>query len=243
MTDTVAARRRSRFFLIAAAVMTLIVFFGFLPSFYGRPYFREQPLPLYLIVHGVVMTAWQLFFLAQTILIARQRVTLHRKMGWIGAGLAIGVVATGVPAALLQPARLAEAGVTLPFPVELLVIANLFGFLLFSGLVAAAIWRRRDAQSHKRLIYWACIVTLGPALTAARSFGEMLAPFFPSTFPPEVALGWIAWVALLLHDWRSTRSFHPVTVIGGFLVLFAQHALVDYVMLIEPVAAWARSLG
>ncbi len=237
------ARARSRFFLVTAALMTLIVFLGFLPSFYLRPHFRTQPLPLHLIVHGVIMTAWQLLFLAQTILVARRRTDLHRRLGVVGVGLAALVVVTGIVATVLQPARLAEAGVTLPFPVELLVIGNLFGFCLFSGLVAAAFWRRRDAPSHKRLIFWACVVTLGPALTPARDLGAMIAPFFPAMFPPEIALGWIAWIALLLHDWRTVRSFHPVTIIGGFLVLFVQHALVDWFLMMDPVAAWARGLA
>jgi hypothetical protein len=237
------ARRKPSFFLIAAALMTLVVFLGFLPSFYGRFHFRETPLAGHLILHGVVMTAWQLLFLAQTILVAAGRTDVHRKLGVAGVGLAAAVLVVGVHATLSQPASLAGRGITLPFPVELLVIANLFGFGLFGGLVAAAIVMRRDTASHRRLIYWACIVTLGPALTTTRSFGEMLAPFFPSTFPPEVALGWIAWIALLSHDWRTARSFHPATIIGGMLVLFIQHALVDWLVVMGPVRDWAQSLG
>lgn len=236
-------KRRSVFFLVAALLMTLIVFLGFLPSFYLRPQFRTEPLPAYLILHGLIMTVWQLLFLTQTILIATRRVRLHRQLGFVGAGLAVAVVASGVQATLLQPSRLADAGITLPFPIELLVVGNLFGFAVFAVLVAAAIVRRRDARLHKRLIYWACIVTMGPALTPARNLGEMIAPYFPSTFPPEVALVWVAWIALLLHDWHMSRSFHPISVAGGFLILLVQFAVVDWLVAIPAVQAWAQTLG
>lgn len=73
-----AVKRRSAFFLVAASLMTLIVFLGFLPSFYLRSQFRTEALPLHLIVHGVIMTAWQLLFLTQTILVARRRTDLHK---------------------------------------------------------------------------------------------------------------------------------------------------------------------
>jgi hypothetical protein len=242
MNENPIAPKRSAFFLIAAALMTLVVFLGFLPSFYLRPFFRDQPLPFHVIAHGVIMTAWLLLFLTQTMLVARRRSDLHRRLGWVGAWLAFIVVVTGVHTTLLLPARLAETGATLPFPLDLLVIGNLLGFVLFAGFVTVAIRWRRDTQLHKRLLFWAGVVTMGPALTAVRSLGEMLAPFFPSTLPPEQAVIWIAWTALLTHDWLSRRAFHPASVVGGFLILFVQFPVLDYVVAIPAVGEWVQSL-
>ena len=238
-----AVKRRSTFFVVAAVLMTLIVFLGFLPSFYMRSQFRTEALPIYLIIHGLVMTAWQLLFLSQTILIATRRTQLHRQLGFVGAGLAVAVIIVGVVATLKQPARLAEAGIVLPFPLEDLVVGNLFGFTFFAALVAIAIVRRRDAATHKRLLFWAGIVTMGPALTPARSLGEMIVPYFPMHFPPEIALGWVAWIALLAHDWLSVRSFHPATIIGGMMLLFVSPALLDWFLLIDGVRGWVGSLA
>lgn len=236
------AGKRSRFFLIAAALMTLIVFLGFLPSFYLRPYFRTTALPFHLIAHGVIMTAWQLLFLAQTILVARRRTDLHRRLGLIGAVLAFMVVVSGVLTVLLQPGGFKEAEATLPFPLELLVIGNLFGFAMFAVFVTVAIKWRRDTQLHKRMIFWSCVVTMGPALTSVRSLGATLAPFFPMSLPPEMALVWVAWGSLLLHDWISARRFHPASVAGGFLILFVLFPVVDYLVAIPAVGDWVRSL-
>ena len=96
-------KRRSAFFLVASVLMVLIVFLGFLPSFYLRFQFRTTPLPIHLIVHGVVMTAWMLLFLAQTVLVATLRSDLHRKLGIAGAVLAAIVVVVGVHATLSMP--------------------------------------------------------------------------------------------------------------------------------------------
>ncbi|HOY77352.1 MAG TPA: hypothetical protein PLN33_06065 [Hyphomonadaceae bacterium] len=238
-----AVKRRSTFFLVAAALMTLFVFLGFLPSFYMRSQFRTEALPVYLTIHGLVMTAWQVLLLTQTVLIATKRAQLHRQLGFAGAGLAVVVVIVGVDATLKQPARLAEAGIVLPFPLEDLVIGNLFGFTFFAALVAIAIVQRRNAATHKRLLYWAGIVTIGPALTPARSLGEMIVPYFPMHFPPEIALGWVAWIGLLAHDWLSARSFHPATIVGGMMLLFVSPALLDWFLLIDGVRAWVGSLA
>lgn len=234
---------RSTFFLVASIVMAVIVFLGFLPSFYFRFHFRTTALPVHLLIHGLVMTAWTLLFVAQTVLVARRKSGLHRKLGWAGAGLAALVFVVGVYATLGMPGYYAEKGIVLPFPIEILVIGNLFGFLLFGGYVGTAVWLRRDTGTHKRLMYWANIVTMGPALTPIRSFGEIIAPYFPTTFPPEIALGWVAWIALLAHDWLSMRGFHPATIVGGMLLMFIMPAIVDWVMLIEPVLAWVRGLA
>lgn len=236
-------KRRSTFFFYASIIITVIVFLGFLPSFYFRPQFRATPLPPHLVIHGMIMTLWQLLFLAQTSLVAARRTDLHRKLGMAGAALTVLVVIVGVYATLRQPGIYAARGIELPFPLEELVIPNLFGFAIFAGFVAAAIHFRRDTAAHRRLIYWALIVTTGPAVTPMRSLGEMIFPFFPATIPPEIALVWIAWIALLIHDWATARKFHPATIIGGMVILLLQPAIVDWVLLIDAVGDWVASLA
>lgn len=223
--------------------MTLVVFLGFLPSFFLRAQFRETPLPFYLLVHATIMTAWQILFLSQTVLVAVERPDLHRLMGMAGAALAGLVVVAGVYATLIQPALFKARGASPPFPMEILVVGNLFGFLIFAGLIAVAITLRRDTATHRRLIYWACVVTMGPALTPGRTLGATIQPFFPTTFPPELAVVWIAWIARLIHDWSTIRRFHPATIIGGMLILFLSPALVDYILMIDTVSTWTRSLA
>jgi uncharacterized membrane protein (DUF485 family) len=100
VTTTVAApvSRRSRFFLVMAVVLFLPVLVGFGPTFFFRPWSGAKdslggPFPVHLIIHGSVLSAWFLLFIAQTALVAAHRVDLHRRLGVIGVGLAVAVVA------------------------------------------------------------------------------------------------------------------------------------------------------
>jgi uncharacterized membrane protein YozB (DUF420 family) len=238
-----AANPRSHFFFSAAILMALVVFLGFLPSFYLRSQYRDTALPAYLIVHGVFMTMWMLLFLIQTGLVVRRRTDLHRRLGQFGILIAALVVVAGTNVTLKLPAVYGPMADRLPFPLEPMVVGNLFGFVAFAALVATAIAKRRDPEIHKRLIYWSCIVTIGPALTSGRAFGALILPYFPQFFPPEVALVWIAWIALLAHDWRGLRAFHPATIVCGVLLLFVLPALVDWIVRAESVIDWVHALA
>jgi hypothetical protein len=56
-----------------AALLLATVLVGFAPSFFLRAYFGTPPLPMYLQLHGVVLTAWFLLFFVQTSLIASHK--------------------------------------------------------------------------------------------------------------------------------------------------------------------------
>jgi len=71
-----------------AAVLLAIVLIGFSPTFYLRAWLATedlpqglQALPVYLNVHGAIVTAWFLLFFTQTVLVASQRVDIHRRLG------------------------------------------------------------------------------------------------------------------------------------------------------------------
>src|SRR5688572_32610405 len=73
-------RKRNRFFVWTAIAMLVVIALGFGKSFDARQWFNDKPLPTYLIVHGVTMTAWYLIFLAQASLVAAGRSKLHSKL-------------------------------------------------------------------------------------------------------------------------------------------------------------------
>jgi uncharacterized membrane protein YozB (DUF420 family) len=83
-------RHRSghRLYGIAAAISILVVFVGFLRSYYLRPLFRDTSLGLLLHFHGAIMTLWFLLFIVQVSLVAKGRVRLHQRLGIAGAILA-----------------------------------------------------------------------------------------------------------------------------------------------------------
>ena len=95
---TLAVGRASRerlFYTGIAIAMFAAVFLGFARSFFLRPWFPDVPAPTETIfyVHGAVFTAWLVLLVVQPALVAVRRTDLHRKLGWLGAGLAVAMVA------------------------------------------------------------------------------------------------------------------------------------------------------
>ncbi len=90
-----------RLFMAAAIVFPLLVLFGFGRTYYLKPVFNLPPLPSTLVhVHGLLMTTWVVLFITQVRLISSRRVRLHRRLGYGSIGLAVLIVATGIPTAL-----------------------------------------------------------------------------------------------------------------------------------------------
>lgn len=236
----VARRSRSLFFPGAALVMLAIMFAGFAPSFYLRFAFVASPLPVHVIIHGLIMTAWQGLYAVQAWLAHAGRISQHRRLGWLGCALAVLAFVSSIQAALLQPARLAAAGTEVPGGITLLVVSSLFGRVSFAVLVGLAIHWRRERAIHARLMYWAALISAAPALAGTRRLGEMLMPVFPTSFPPQLALIWLGWIAILAHDWHEDHRFHPASVIPPIVMLFAVWSVEDWVVLLPTVKAFVE---
>lgn len=202
-----------------AALMALTAFAGFAPTYYLRPFaggpattVSGAPITPLLHLHAAVFTAWVLLFLVQTALVARRRVRLHRRLGVAGAALAAAMLVVGMSTALTG----ARNGVAPPGVDPLLfLVVPFFDVLLFAALAAAAIWKRRDKEAHKRLMLLA-YVALMPAPVARLPGVLSLGP-----------LGFylLSFVFLLLgiaYDGASRRRVHPAYWWGGAaLVLMA----------------------
>src|SRR5262245_18929956 len=83
--------RKGYFFLVSAILLAFTVA-GFMPSFFLRPLFDPKPLPFYFHVHGAVLTGWFVWLTLQAWLVRSGQTPVHRRMGWIGAGIAVAVV-------------------------------------------------------------------------------------------------------------------------------------------------------
>ena len=100
--------------------------------------------------------------------------------------------------------------------------------LLFGSLVGLAIARRRDLQSHKRLMLLASInlVTAGIARWPLAIMGGGPPVFFALTDLFVLALaGW---------DLATRRRLHPATLWGGLAILVSQPLR----LVLSGTAAW-----
>jgi hypothetical protein len=150
------------FFSGMAVLILATVFLGFARSYYLAGVFKA-PLPnLVVHIHGAVFSSWILLLIAQTSLVAADRVDLHRRLGLLGFGLACLVILLGLLAATDSLARhfaAGEAGVG----ARAFYAIPIADMLVFSTLTYFAFRERFNPGAHKRLILIATITLLDAA--------------------------------------------------------------------------------
>ncbi len=207
------------------------VFLGFARSYFLRPLFPEfspqTPKETFFYVHGTIFALWYLLLVAQTTLVARRRLDLHRTLGWFGAGLAATMVVAGTWGAILA-ARRPGGFLGIPIPPKIFLIIPLFDIILFTLFIGLAIARRRNAQAHKR---W---MLLGSIAIVTAAIARWPFPFLAGGPPMFFGLTDAFLLPLLAWDLYSRRRPHAVTIAGG-LVLIASQPLR---LVISGTAAW-----
>jgi hypothetical protein len=224
-------RRTRRFYVGMAIAITITVFAGFSRSYFLKGWYGTPELSRLLHVHGLVFTAWVLFFLAQTTLVATGRTYLHRRMGIAGAVLAALVVIVGTAVAITRVKTGTSPIPGVP-PLGFLAIP-LFDMVVFAILVGTALYFRRRLETHKRLMTLSMITLL--AAPVARIDFPLLPPGPPTFF----ALADLFIVAILVYDLRTRRKAHPATIWGGLLIVASQPLR----LMIAGTPAWLGFAG
>jgi hypothetical protein len=210
-----AAIIRNRFYSHAALVLAVFLLGAFLRTYYLRFLSDLPPLTLLIHVHGLLFTAWVLLFVAQTRLIAANRVDLHKRLGLVGIALAAAVFAVGIVTALeagAAPGLRASGRTGAQF-----IIIPLTSITLFAALVGSGIALRKRPALHKRLMLLGMISVLGPAV--ARLVSLIGQGQWMSHFQIGILAAFVAW--FLIADWRRHRIVHPVFLIGGLGLLLS----------------------
>ena len=221
--DLHAAERR--FYAGMTLAMLAAVLLGFARTFFLKPWFPEvahltPPEPFFYYVHGACFTAWFVLLVAQAFLVACRRTDVHRRLGWFGAGLAAAVIVVGVVGALIAAGRPGGfIGVPVP-PLQFLVVP-LADLALFAVFVLLAVARRRDAQSHKRLMLLATIGLLDAAVVRW-PFGDMSAGIAGTAFTITDVCVDLFLVPMVIRDIASRGRLHVATLLGGLTVIASQ---------------------
>lgn len=227
------------FFTGMAAAMLLLTFVGFAPTYYLRGVLGGvPPMPLTPLVHlhGITFSAWVVLLFAQTGLVAARRTDLHRLLGTAMAGLALALVVVGTVTAI-EAGRLGSGPPGRDQPKFL--ILPLTNMLVFAALCGAALWNRRNAQVHKRLMLMA---TMTLVITPLARISRMAAG--PETIYPPIGgmiLADLLLAALVTYDLGLRGKLHPATLWGGAFFLLTQPLRLA-VGETEAWQAFARSL-
>jgi hypothetical protein len=187
-----------------ALLYALTVFVGFSRAFYLKGLFGTPRLSWLFHLHGAVFTAWTLFFVFQTALVAAGRTDLHRRIGWTGAIFASGIVVFGA----LVTFQAVRAGLAVGRPrMPLLLIDGMIDLLLFCLFFGLALLLRRRKEIHKRLMVLAMLCLIIPAI------GRL-------PIPPNM-IGWAIFavsLAGLIYDAFSTGRIYVTNVLGVLLI-------------------------
>jgi hypothetical protein len=224
-------QRTRRFYVGIALAITLTVFAGFSRSYFLKAHFGTPELSLLLHLHGLVFTSWVLLFLAQTTLVAARRTDIHRRLGVLGAVLALLVVVMGTATAII---RVRQGAAPLPGVSGLSFLAvPLFDMLVFAILVGAALYYRHRADVHKRLI------TLGTIALLGAPIARLPLSIMKAGPPAFFGLMDLFIVACLFYDLTTRRRIHPATAWGGLLIVASQPLR----LMISGTPAWLAFAG
>jgi hypothetical protein len=209
-------RRERRFFAGMAIAMALVCFAGFAPSYYLKAQFGTPQLKPLLHIHGLVFTMWMVLMVVQTSLISAAKVRLHRQLGIAGAVLVVLMVVSGA-AVIYGRGTTITPGIPHEAILGFLAIA-LVALLLFPTLIGAALFFRRNAGAHKRLML------LGTTVFLAAAVHRLLMWLVDPAVTPPVFFGAtdLFIVALATYDFLSRGRVHAATLWGGLAVVVSQ---------------------
>ena len=231
VTAASPARDTARgFYVWMATASVLIAFVGFAPTYWlqlAPGTFIGSPL---LHLHGLLFSAWPLYLLLQTALVAQGRVGRHRTWGLLGVSLATAMVLVGFAVANdVLAARLAAGygDAARAFHIASTSMITLFGVFVCAALVYVS-----RPEVHKRLMLLATVSMLPPAIArlffaATVGIGPGLRPGLgpPRTIESVLAPALIADALILagvVHDMRTRGRPHSAYLVGGALMLGVQ---------------------
>jgi len=139
------------FYFCMSLVLATLVVLGFSRTVNVALFHANPPRPLLLWMHGAAFSTWIIFFIAQSSLVRVRKVSVHRLLGWFGAGLATVMVFLGFTIAVVMTrfdiAVLHQKGVdsflSIPF----------VDMIIFGSCVAMAIYSRKKPEYHRRLLF------------------------------------------------------------------------------------------
>jgi hypothetical protein len=209
-------RGEARFFFTMACVMAATIVGGFLFNIVmGRSTFAS---PLVVHLHALVMMGWVGLYLTQNYLIFTDNIALHRRLGWLSVAFVPAILVMGL--AITRWTMQARGGPPF-FDQNQFLISNPLQLFGMAALVAWALTVRRNTGWHRRLMFCAFAMLLGPGV------GRLLpAPLFiPYAWYVTAVLPAVLFPAIgMLADKRRYGAMHPAWLWGIGIVLGLQVA-------------------
>lgn len=215
-------------FLAAAIGFPLLVLIGYFKSYYFSAFFTDaRPIANALVhAHGIVMSLWVVYFVAQVALIRSKNIKLHMTMGMAGIALAALVVIVGMATAYdAQLVRRAAPPGNDPHSFFILPVSDMVLFVIF---FAGAIYYRKRPTEHKSLMLLTAINFLPAALFRLPLFPPDLVIIGTFGVPALMAVACLIWLTV------KHRKLNKVFTAGVLLLL----AAIPLRIVIAPSEIW-----
>lgn len=208
--------RRSdrRLFAAVALIFPIIMLIGFARTYYLKFAFGTPPVPSLLVhAHGLLMTTWIAYFIAQVWLIRSKRARVHMRFGMIGVGLGIVMVIVGFLTGVAS-AKYGSPSTPPDIPPLAFLAVPIFDIALFALFFGGAIIYRKRPANHKRLMLLTVLNFLPPGL-GRFPFASLqaLGPLFFFGVPTVLAIG------LLAYDTWRNRKLNVVFLVGAIILI------------------------
>jgi uncharacterized membrane protein YozB (DUF420 family) len=233
-----AGRAGGRLFYTAMGLaIALLVFAGYAQSYYlsrwVEPPARAPEMTALLHLHALSFTLWILFGVLQPALVASGRVEAHKRAGYAGVALALLVWLLGNVAAI-EAIRVGYKGLGDPYA---FYSVTFFSIQAFAVIVALGVWKRRDPETHKRLML------LSNAAILEAAVGRLPLAAVVQTAPLSFYLGAdLVILAGIAYDKLTRGEIHPVWTWGGGLLVLSQLFRLA-IMHSEPWLAFAHMMA
>ncbi len=228
---------QDRFYFYSFIAMTILCLGGFVPSFFLRPQFFAEPLPVWMHIHGVLFTLWYFVAIAQAWLILKNKQILHRELGVIAAMIVVsGFILTFVAVAYLTANGQHVTG------------GAGFNIILtsaFTCCVAVGVYFRRKPEIHKRLMLLATALLTVPGFDRLiRNIVQPSVPTFSTKNAQMIVLVFAAaFVGYMIYrDVRSGKR-PSIGILIAFVCFFVGGTLGNLFVDTEMWSAMVASFG
>ena len=203
----------------------------------------QQPVPPSVVhFHAASMSLWLLMLLVQSVLVSKERIDIHKKLGLASLVLApcilvsmYGMDLYGVETFNVET-TVVTSGEPPPEPIEQLkryaasiLLIHGASYLLFPAFfIWAILVRRKDNETHRRLMILATLVLMIPGLGRLLSITAVLPDLGLSIINARHFYLLVLIVPALVYDVVKRRTIHRSYVIGVGLLgawMIAAHFL------------------
>jgi hypothetical protein len=211
-------RYEHAFFQGMILLATLIILWGFAPSFFLRGLVPPtvssyldpplRPIRWLYVAHGLVFSTWVALALSQIALVATGRTAVHRRLGRVAFVLAPCMVVIGLAATAYATRNGFHDVPTSAITFSAVPVTDV---ALFAVFVTAGLVFRRQPQIHKRWMLFAMIVV-------AEAGWARIDILNPGSLPIWVSTELVLLVPIIVWDLMRLGRLHVVTLWGSVVI-------------------------